>query len=200
MYYLVDTNVFLHVIDSNIYGVADLCKKNNNDITITQTILNELDPGYYKENEDASSKEIYTSVNNLVLGTWGIKAIRIIRLSDIEGAKEELKKIRERFYSWMSDPQYLQKLIQEGKISRDDIKKPSFRKKDLGECELLAIAKASMGQYWIVTNDRGRVFQHPDQNIFDTYANDPNVTIITGEEWLKIIGFNKESEQQKKYF
>lgn len=62
MYYLVDTNVFLHVIDSNIYGVADLCKKNNNDITITQTILNELDPGYYKENEDASSKEIYVSV------------------------------------------------------------------------------------------------------------------------------------------
>jgi hypothetical protein len=26
MYYLVDTNVFLHDIDSNIYGVAKLCK------------------------------------------------------------------------------------------------------------------------------------------------------------------------------
>lgn len=193
MYYLVDTNIFLHVIGSDIYGVADLCKKNNNDITITQTILDELDPGYYRENEDASSKEVYTLVNNLVLGTWGIKAIRIIRLSDIEGAKEELKKIRERFYGWMRNPQYLQKLIQQGKISRDDIKKPGFRNKDLGECELLAIAKVSAGQYRIVTNDRGRVFQHPDQNIFDTYANDPNVVILTGKEWLRIIGFNEEN-------
>lgn len=73
MYYLVDTNVFLHVINSNIYGVADLCKKKNNDITITETILNELDPGYYRENADASSKEVYTAVKNLVTGTWGLK-------------------------------------------------------------------------------------------------------------------------------
>lgn len=194
MYYLVDTNVFLHVICSNIYGVADLCKKNSNDITITQTILDELDPGYYRENEDTSSKEIYTSVSNLVAGTWGIKAIRMIRLSDIEGAEEELKKIRKRYYSWMSKPEYLQKLIQEGKISREDIKKPSFRNKDLGECELLAIAKASSGRYWIVTNDKGRVFQHPEQNLFDTYANDPNVIVITGEEWLNKIGFTEDSE------
>ena len=63
----------------------------------------------------------------------------------------------------------------------------------MGECELLAIAKVSAGQYRIVTNDRGRVFQHPDQNIFDTYANDPNVAILTGKEWLKIIGFNEEN-------
>lgn len=194
MYYLVDTNVFLHVICSNIYGVADLCKKNNNDITITQTILNELDPGYYRENEDASSKEIYTLVNNLVAGTWGIKAIRMIRLSDVEGAEEELRKIRRRFYSWMRDPKYLQKLIQEGKISKEDIKKPSFRNKDLGECELLAIAKASLGQYWIVTNDKGRVFQHPDQNLFDTYADNPDIILITGEEWLNKIGFKEDSE------
>jgi len=190
MYYLVDTNVFLHVICSNIYGVADLCKKNNNDITITQTILNELDPGYYRENKDISSKEIFTSVRNLVEGTWGIKAIRMIRLSDVEGAEEELKKIRQRFYSWMRDPEYLQKLIREGKLSREDIKKAGFRNKDLGECELLAIAKASSGQYWIVTNDKGRVFQHPDQNLFNTYADDPDVILITGEEWLSKIGFN----------
>ena len=70
MYYLVDTNVFLHVIDSNIYGVADLCKRSGNDITITQTILNELDPGYYRENEDISSKEIYTAVHNLATGGY----------------------------------------------------------------------------------------------------------------------------------
>ena len=38
-------------------------------------------------------KEIYTSVNNLITGTWGIKAIQLIHLSDVEGAEEELKKI-----------------------------------------------------------------------------------------------------------
>lgn len=192
MYYLVDTNVFLHVISSNIYGVADLCKKNNNDITITQTILDELIPGYYRENVDVSSKEIYTSVSNLVVGTWGVKVIRVICLSDVEGADAELKKIRQRFYGWMSDPKYLQKLVQEGKLTREDIKKKGFRNKDLGECELLAIAKVSSGQYWIVTNDKGRVYQHPDQNLFDTYADDPNITIITGETWLDKIGFYEE--------
>ena len=29
MYYLVDTNVFLHAIRDNIFSVADLCKKKN---------------------------------------------------------------------------------------------------------------------------------------------------------------------------
>lgn len=192
MYYLVDTNVFLHVINSNIYSVADLCNKEHNDITITQTILDELNPGYYRENEDISSKEIFTSVQNLVTGTWGIKVIRKIKVSDVKGAEEELKKIRKRFYSWMKDPIYLQKLIDEGKITREDIKKSSFRNKDLGECELLAIAIASAGEYLIVTNDKGRVFKHPDQNLFDAYANDPAVTLITGEEWLDKIGFPEE--------
>lgn len=194
MYYLVDTNVFLHVIRSNIYGVAKLCKKNKNDITITQTILDELDPGYYKEKEDASSKEVYISVRNLVMGTWGIKAIRLIQVSEVEGAKDELKKIRKRFYSWMQDPVYLQKLIQEGKLSKEEIKKPCFRKKDLGECELLAIAKVSPGQYWTVTNDKGKVFLHPDQNLFDTYANNSEIILITGEEWLNKIGFRENGE------
>ena len=192
MYYLVDTNIFLHVICSNIYSVADLCKRNNNDITITQTILNELDPGYYREKEDASSKEIYTAVSSLAAGTWGLKVIRIISLSEIKGAEEELKKLRKRFYGWMRDASYLQKLIQEGKLSKEEIKKPGFKNKDLGECELLAIAKVSQGQYWIVTNDKGRVFQHPDQNIFDAYADDPDVTLITGEEWLEKIGFTAD--------
>ena len=123
MYYLVDTNIFLHTINSNIYGVADLCKKNNSDITITQTILNELDSGYYRENDDISSKEIYNVVNRLVTGKWGIKAIRMICLNEIKGAETELKKIRQRYYGWMKNPEYLKKLIQEGKLSKEDIKK-----------------------------------------------------------------------------
>ena len=49
MYYLVDTNVFLHSICDDIFTVANLCKENNQDVTITKTILNELEPGYYLE-------------------------------------------------------------------------------------------------------------------------------------------------------
>lgn len=113
----------------------------------------------------------------------------MIHLNDIEGAEAELKRIRKRFYGWMRDTEYLKKLIDEGKLSREDVKKKSFRNKDLGECELLAIAKASFGQYRIVTNDKGKVYQHPDQNLFDIYANDPSIILITGETWLGEIEY-----------
>lgn len=195
MYYLVDTNVFLHVIDSNIYGVAKWCKDNKKDITITQTILDELDPGYYREKEDESSKEIYTAVNNYVSGAMGIKVIKLIALSDIPGAQDEYKKIRKRFYGWMKDAAYLQKLVLKGDLTPEEIKKPSFKTKDMGECELIAIAKASNGEYWVVTNDKGRVYKHPDLNLFDTYADDDAVIIITGEELLHTIGdFSKRQK------
>lgn len=195
MYYLVDTNVFLHVIDSNIYGVAKWCKDNKKDITITQTILDELDPGYYRENKDESSKEIYTAVNNYVSGAMGIKVIKLIALLDISGAQDEYKKIRKRFYGWMKDAAYLQKLVLKGDLTPEEIKKPSFKTKDMGECELIAIAKASNGEYWVVTNDKGRVYKHPDLNLFDTYADDDAVIIITGEELLHTIGdFSKRQK------
>ena len=58
----------------------------------------------------------------------------------------------------MKDPNYLKSLIAKGKISEDDIKKKSFRNKDMGECELIAIAKVSSDEHQIVTNDKGRVF------------------------------------------
>lgn len=77
------------------------------------------------------------SVYNLSHGSMGIKAIRIVNIDDIPGAKEELKRIRKRFYSWMTDVTYLNYLVSQGVISSDDIKKKNFRRKDLGECELI---------------------------------------------------------------
>jgi hypothetical protein len=193
MYYLVDTNVFLHSICEGIFPVADLCKKNGTDITITETILNELEPGYYLEIEDETTKEIYNSVYNLTYGTMGVKLIRIVKLDDVPGAKEELKKIRKRFYGWMSDVDYLNLLVAQGKISAGDIKKKSFRKKDLGECELIAIAKASEDEHQIVTNDKGKVFLHPEQNLFDDYASKIGLTVLGSDEWLNRIGYEAEN-------
>ena len=189
MYYLVDTNVFLHSICNTIFAVADLCKKNGTEITVTETILNELEPGYYLEIEDETARDVYNSVHNLTYGTMGMKVIRMVKLDDIPGAKEELKKIRKKFYSWMSDINYLNLLISQGIISADDIKKKSFRNKDLGECELIAIAKLANDKYQIVSNDKGRVFLHPDQNLFDEYASDIGLTILSSEEWLNKIDY-----------
>ena len=64
MYYLVDTNVFLHAICDEIYTVASLCKENDQEMTITETILNELEPGYYLEIEDETAKAAYNAVHN----------------------------------------------------------------------------------------------------------------------------------------
>lgn len=191
MYYLVDTNVFLHAICDRIYTVANLCKENNQEVTITETILNELKPGYYLEIEDETAREAHNAVHNLTFGTMGIKIIRLIRLEEIPGAKEELKKIRKRFYDWMKDPKYLKFLIDQGKITKDDIKEKSFRNKDMGECELIAIAKVSTDEYQIVTNDKGRVFLHPEQNLFDEYASEMELTVLTSDEWLRQIGYIK---------
>lgn len=192
MYYLVGANVFLHSICDEIFAIADLCKKNETEITVTETILNELEPGYYLELEDETVKNAYNSVYNLTYGTMGIKVIRIVKLDDIPGAKEELKKIRKKFYSWMSDINYLNLLISQGVITADDIKKKSFRNKDLGECELIAIAKTAEDEYQIVTNDKGRVFLHPEQNLFDDYASDIGLTVLSSEEWLDKIGHEAE--------
>lgn len=81
------------------------------------------------EGEDKKAKDTYNSVYNLSHGTMGIKVIRIVNVDDIPGAKEELRKIRKRFYSWMTDITYLKHLVSQGAISLDDIKKKNFRKK-----------------------------------------------------------------------
>ena len=79
MYYLVYTNVFLHSICDEIFTVANLCKENNQDVTITETILNELEPGYYLEIEDEAAKEVYNAVHNLTFGTMGIQKYQALR-------------------------------------------------------------------------------------------------------------------------
>ena len=191
MYYLVDTNVFLHSICDDIFTVANLCKENNQDVTITKTILNELEPGYYLEIEDEAAKEVYNTVHNLTFGTMGIQIIRLVKLEEIPGAKEEVKKIRQRFYGWMRDVNYLKMLISQGKITENDIKKKSFRNKDMGECELIAIAKVSSDEHHIVTNDKGRVFLHPEQNLFNEYASEIGLTVLNSDEWLRKIGHVK---------
>lgn len=180
MKYLLDTNIFLHTINSNIYSVADKCMNNDTPIYITKTIIEELTPGYYMLQEDESSEEILNNVIGLTQKPFDI--IKIIDINDNEEAKKIYNSIRDRFYGWMNNPEYLKLLIQQGKIKKSDIK--NIRKKDKGECELIAIAKASNGEYVLITNDKGRVHLHPHINIFEEFKNDKNINIYSGEEWI----------------
>ena len=92
----------------------------------------------------------------------------------------------------MKDDRYLQLLIEDGKLTEEEIKKKSFRNKDLGECELIAIAKTSTDDYEIVTNDKGRVFLHPEQNLFDDYASNEGLIVLSSDEWLKKIDYKED--------
>lgn len=183
MYYLLDTCVFMHTL-SNIYEVAKFCKDNGDKICITQTILEELIPNHYEYLEDPSSKQIYTAVNRLTSSSFNY-LIKKIDLEDVKGAKSELIKIRERFYSWMHDGNYLHSMIEKGMLCRDEIK--NLSKKDMGECELLAIAKVCTTPCILVTNDWGRIYKHPFQNIFSAYQDE--VKILSGDEWIKNINY-----------
>lgn len=187
MYYLVDTNVFLHAINDKVYSVAYACKEQKSEITITRVILNELIPGNDKIECDSSVKDPYVQVNNLITGKMGCKLIRLIEIDNIPGAKEEYNKIRKRFYSWMNDVTFLRNLVDAGIYTPADIKKSNFRNKDKGECELIAIAKTSPSDYKIVSNDHGKVFLHPNQNLFDDYAILEGITVLSSESWLDLV-------------
>ena len=188
MYYLVDTNIFLWAIKEKIYDVANDCKKINKDIVITSTILNELEPGNDKSKEDPSLRDVYVQVNNLVTGGMGAKLITKVDISTIPKAKAEYQKIRNRFYSWMGDADYLKQLIDNNKLTEKEIKSSTFRNKDKGECELIALAIADPENYnMIVSDDKGRVYVHPEQNLFDDYAVQNGVNVIVSKQWLETI-------------
>ena len=66
----------------------------------------------------------------------------------------------------------------------------------MGECELIAIAKTCEDDCEIVSNDKGRVFLHPNQNLFDEVASNEGLIVISSEDWLKKIGYsNSQSEK-----
>ncbi len=182
MKYLVDTNIFFHTINPCIYEVAEKCRVSKRGMCVTNTILNELEPRHYHIEFSPDFKDVFTSVYNQI---YTFKTIELISLSDVPKAPEELKMIRKRHYYWIKDPAYLKRLISQGVIKKEDIK--SLPTRDLGECELVAIAKSSGGEYQIVTNDKGRVFAHPFQNVFSHYENDPDVVIINGQDWLEMV-------------
>lgn len=188
MVYLVDTNVFIKAIPENIFQAACICSEKGKEITITETILNELEPGDDKVQADSSIKTPFIMVDNLVKGTMAVKNIKLISIKSIPGAEKEYVKLRRSYYSWMTDTKYLRELISEGKITPAEIKAERFKNRDKGECELIAVALTAPGEYTIVSDDYGKVYLHPYQNIFKDYAIPKGVRVICSDEWKKEIG------------
>jgi len=73
-------------------------------------------------------------------------------------------------------------LIQKGKIRPEERK--SFKYKDLGECSLIAIALENVSSNIIVTNDKGKIYLKPYENIFDFY---PDVKVMNYKEFNTYI-------------
>jgi len=169
--------------------VAARCNCIGSNMNITPTILEEISPGYkLAEDTKAESREILNSVTMMTKNPFNL--INIISLDDIEGANKIYKSIRNGFYSWITDARFLQLKIDQGELTQKDIKTLKYR--DVGECELLAIAKASRGKYVLITNDQGEVYLHPFENIFEAFKDDDEVIIFNGKEWIKKIGYIPE--------
>ena len=180
MRYLIDSNVFFHKIKEDILTVAKSCKKNNCGMYVSPAILNELEA----PKKSGYSNDCYNIVNSCVYGV--LSEYKFIQLAELSAdARREYQKIRNKYYRWTLDPRYLRSLIEKNILTEEDVKK--VRYKDIGECELLAIAKTSKSDHYIVTDDFGKVYLHPEQNVFDFYKNDPKINILKSDEWLDDI-------------
>jgi len=188
MGYLKDSCVFIkHINTGNkILEVSAHCKRNNKRLVISDEILTELYPGAQveKEQERESAKELYKSVDFAV----NTNLIEMIRLKDSPEIMSNYRTIRNRFYGWMKDHSYLKKLIKDGLITKEEIQSKGFKYKDVGECSLIAIAMVEHN-LTIVTNDKGKVYKHPEQNLFDTYAKDNDISVLSYKEWVQATAF-----------
>lgn len=52
----------------------------------------------------------------------------------------------------------------------------------------ILLFKEDIDKHQIVTNDKGRVFLHPEQNLFDEYAQEIGLSVLSSDEWLRQIG------------
>ena len=145
-------------------------------MAISNIILEEL---RYPQNAKFEDNKLETLINNMIAQN----KIKYIDINQNPKIKQRLDNIRSRHYKWMTNPEYVRMLIQKGKIKSEDRK--SFKYKDLGECSLIAIALENVNDNIIVTNDKGKIYLKPYENIFGFY---PDVKVMNYEEFNTYIG------------
>ena len=176
MKYLIDTCIFFNKLNNGeiILNSCEKVKRDSNMNCISNEILKELEEPIHNVK---NNNELYTVVKNVI---FMFKRMELIDINESEVMQKNLKNIRSRFYGWQTDTVYLQKLIKDGVITPEEVKSPGFRYKDLGECSLIAIALTSPETYTIVTDDNGKTYKFPDQNLFNTYS---DVKVVKYNSW-----------------
>lgn len=189
MGYLYDSCVFIHCIKgaSEILKVAAHCKNQKKRMIVSDEVVNELYPG--KKVEEESIRESAIALQKCVLFAINGKVIDIINIKENCEIHSNYKKIRAQFYGWMTRTDYLDRLIKRGIITAEEIKSKGFRFKDVGECTLVAIAMTNPHTYEIITEDKGEVYKHPNQNIFDTYTACYEIKVWKYAEWKENTGY-----------
>lgn len=180
-FHLIDTNVFIEYLEDRLYEVIQKCEKIKVDLTITDEILRELQPSKKSD----MNKDLSVMVENYC--KW--KKIKYIDLDSAENEeiKKRYKAIRKTHYSWIKDTDYLRNLIEKGVLEKKEIKNLKYR--DVGECQLIAFAIENKDSI-IVTQDKGKVYKHPEIDLFDLFKKSDGVQVYWGDSWLQMIGCN----------
>ncbi|HDK7140067.1 TPA: hypothetical protein PTV74_003948 [Clostridium botulinum] len=180
---LIDTCTLINKLNSPMKLISLACnlKDKKEYLCITDIIFDELQ---ITPNLEKEQKKISTGIINVIERQNNI--INIISLKDNKTYKENLQNIRKRFYSDVTDVKKIRKLLQEGKIKKEQVK--SLRNKDLGECSLIAVAITDPNNHLIVTEDGGNIIIKPGINLFEKYKEEYNINVCNCKEFLENIG------------
>lgn len=178
---LIDTCVFLEkiVTPNNLINFTKKSIDRGEEISTSNIIMDELQPTpSLREKDTEVSIGILRTIDSIL--NKNSENICIINIYNNKEYKQNLDNIRKRFYSHVSDVNSLRQLIAKGEMKREEIS--IARKKDMGECSLIAIAMTNPKKYIIITEDQGKVYIKPQINLFQKYKDKYDLKIISYNE------------------
>ncbi|EOU1743907.1 hypothetical protein [Clostridium perfringens] len=180
MEHLFDTCTFLGELHepSNIIELGKKFKNNNENINITNVIMDELNPPNYLEQKQKDKSN--GIINTLMLCEKSGYGVKMINIDDNEEYKKNLNDIRRRHYNHVSQ-HAISKRIRLGEITKEE--GIHLKKKDLGECSCIAIAMTNPELYIIVSEDEGEICERPDINIFNIYRKSHRINVFKFYDW-----------------
>ena len=165
---------------STILSVSEYCYKTSEPFIISSEIQIELKP---PERLDSAVFEIAKKTASAVEFCIKLGYIQLIDIESDNIMADNYRKIRRRYYGWMTKSDYCKKLIKDGILTEEEYKSRGFRYRDAGECTLIAIAMTDPENFTIISEDNGKVYMHPLENIFDTYR-ELGIIVVKYKNWV----------------
>jgi hypothetical protein len=181
MEHLFDTCTIKHELktDTIIFSVANYCYGIEEPFTISTLIKKELQPpNTLEQAEYKQAKKVAAYVDRYITSGH----IKVIDINTDEGVRLTFNKIRQYHYGWMTRWEYCKQLIEKGELTIEEYKSQAFRRRDAGECSLIAIALSAPSNFIIISEDAGKVYKHPHINIFDIFKS-KGLQIVPYKEW-----------------